>query len=51
MCVAASAFETSMTPPTERSIPRVITTIVWPTATRTVGTAVLTTDVHSNVPG
>jgi sec-independent protein translocase protein TatB len=48
---AASEFETSMTPPSERSIPRVMTTMLWPTATSTVGMAVLTIDVHSKTPG
>jgi hypothetical protein len=51
ICVAARLFETSMIPPTERSIPRVTTTMLCPTATSTVGTAVFTTDVHSKTPG
>jgi len=51
MCTAAREFETSMIPPRDRSIPRVTTTMLCPTATSTVGMAVFTTDVHSKTPG
>ena len=51
MWVAATLFVRSIIPPTDRSIPRVRTTMLCPTAAKTSGIDVFTSDVHSNEPG
>ena len=51
MCEATMVLESAITPPTERSRPRVRTTTVWPTATNTSGSELLISDVHSKLPG
>jgi hypothetical protein len=51
MCEATTVLESAITPPTERSRPRVSTTTVWPTATNTSGSELFTSVVHSKFPG
>jgi hypothetical protein len=50
-CSAASELVTSIIPPTDRSIPRVRTTRLWPTAASERGMAWSVIEAASNAPG